>query len=62
LATAFPDKDEISRTNRILLRTADVGISLDVEAHPISKALDPEFAARRQLHRAIIPLVKAETG
>jgi hypothetical protein len=32
LATAFPDKDEISRTNRMLFSTADVRDSLDVGA------------------------------
>ncbi|NKM59053.1 hypothetical protein GFL21_31985 [Rhizobium anhuiense] len=30
--------------------------------HPISKTLDPEFAARRQPLQAIIPLIKVETG
>ncbi|QIO56175.1 hypothetical protein [Rhizobium leguminosarum] len=31
-------------------------------ANVFATALDPEFAARRQPHQAIIPLVKAETG
>ncbi|ACE91823.1 hypothetical protein RHECIAT_CH0002873 [Rhizobium etli CIAT 652] len=38
------------------------GISLDADAHPISKPLGPEFAARRQPHQRIIPLIKTETG
>jgi hypothetical protein len=31
-------------------------------ANVFATALDPEFAARRQPHQVIIPLIKAETG